>query len=145
MPINGDNIPPLCSLPSLSRNIFGQIFGHQKAEIEAKNTKMTRGQQTHPIRVNARYEINWANSFFKKFWKPCLQMNGLTDRHQGESSIPVFYLWWSRAIVTHCATRKLTLWKHLTKKLISQNTLNFFPWARYMMFPWEFSRKYALL
>ena len=31
---------------------------------------MYRGQETHPIKVNARYEMNWANSFFKKFRKP---------------------------------------------------------------------------
>ena len=38
--------------------IFGQIFGHQTAENEASNTKIDRGQETHPIRVNARYEMN---------------------------------------------------------------------------------------
>ena len=50
--------------------IFSQIFGHQRVENEARNTKMYRGQETHPIRINARYEMNWANSFFKKFRKP---------------------------------------------------------------------------
>ena len=39
-------------------------------ENKARNTKMYRGQETHPIRVNARYEMNWANSFLKKFRKP---------------------------------------------------------------------------
>ena len=46
--------------------IFSQIFGHQTAENEARNTKMYRGQETHPISVNAKYEMNWANSFFSK-------------------------------------------------------------------------------
>ena len=63
-----------------SRNpIFSQIFGHQRAENEARNTKMYRGQETHPIRINARYEMNWANSFFNKFRKPCLQTDGQTS------------------------------------------------------------------
>ena len=44
---------------------------------------MYRGQETHPIRVNARYEMNSANSFFfKKFQKPCLQTDGQTDGGQ---------------------------------------------------------------
>ena len=46
--------------------IFCQIFGHQRAKTEARNTKIYRGQETHPIRINARYEMNWANSFFSK-------------------------------------------------------------------------------
>ena len=50
--------------------IFGQIFGHQRAENEARNTKMYGGQETHPIRVNARNDMNRTNSFFQKFWKP---------------------------------------------------------------------------
>ena len=37
--------------------------------------------------------------FFKKFWKPCLQMdrwtNRWTDRRQCESSIVPSHLWWS--------------------------------------------------
>ena len=41
--------------------------------------KMYRGQETYPIRVNTRYEMNWANSFFKKYQKPCLQTDGQTD------------------------------------------------------------------
>ena len=44
--------------------IFGLIFDRQRAENEARNTKMYRGHETHPIRINARYEMNWANSFF---------------------------------------------------------------------------------
>ena len=44
-------------------------------ENEARNTKMYRGQETHPIRINARYEMNWANSFFKNFRKPHFRPN----------------------------------------------------------------------
>ena len=58
--------------------IFGQIFGHQRAENEVRNAEMYRGQKTHPIRMNARYEINWANIFFKKFRKPHLGRNKST-------------------------------------------------------------------
>ena len=36
---------------------------------------MYRGQETHPIRINARYEMNWANSYFKKFRKPDFRPN----------------------------------------------------------------------
>ena len=86
-----------------SRNpIFGQIFGHHRAENEARNTKIYRGQETPPIRVKAWYEMNWANSFFKKFQKPCLQTDGRTDRHHGESSIPPFPLRWSGGIIIWC-------------------------------------------
>ena len=46
--------------------IFGQIFGHQRAKNEDRNTIMHRGQETHPIRVYDKYEMNWSNSFFKK-------------------------------------------------------------------------------
>ena len=34
-------------------------------ENEAKNTKMYRDQETHTIRINVRYEMNWANVFSK--------------------------------------------------------------------------------
>ena len=50
--------------------IFGQIFGYQRTKNEARNTKMYRGQETHPIRINARYEMNWANCFFKSSGNP---------------------------------------------------------------------------
>ena len=64
---------------------------------------MYRGQETHPIRVNARYAMNWAYTFFKKFRKPCLQTDWRTDtrtdRHRGESSIPPFHLRWSGGII----------------------------------------------
>ena len=83
--------------------IFGQIFGHQRAKNEVRDTKMNNGQETHPMKVNARYEMNWANSFFKHFRKACLQMDGRTDRrtdrHRGESTIPPFHLQWSGGII----------------------------------------------
>ena len=66
-------IEPIVFSKSSGNPIFGQIFGHQRAKNEPRNTEMYRGQETHPIRVNARYEMNWANSFSKKFPKPCLQ------------------------------------------------------------------------
>ena len=48
--------------------VFGQIFGHQNAvegaENEARNPKINRGQDTHPLKVNARYVINGTNSIF---------------------------------------------------------------------------------
>ena len=55
--------------------IFGQRFGPQGAENEAKNTKMYSGQETHPMSVNARYEMTWDNSYFKKFRKPHFRPN----------------------------------------------------------------------
>ena len=55
--------------------IFTQIFGHQRAENEAMNTKIYRGKKTHPIRVNAGDEMNGANSFFKKLRKPHFRPN----------------------------------------------------------------------
>ena len=95
-------IEPIVFSKSSGNPIFGQIFGHQRAKNEARDTKMNRGQETHPIRVNARYEMNWVNSFFKKFRKPCLQTDGRTDgrtdRHRGESNIPPFHLRWSGGI-----------------------------------------------
>ena len=63
-------IEPIVFSKSSGNPIFGQIFGHQRVENEARNTKMYRGQETHPTRINARYEMNWANSFFKNFRKP---------------------------------------------------------------------------
>ena len=102
-------IEPIVFSKSARNPIFGQIFDHQRAKNEARNTKMNGGQETHPIRVNARYEMNWAHSFFKKFRKPsCLQTDGRTgigaipyntlviDR--GESSIPPFHLRWGGGI-----------------------------------------------
>ena len=80
-----------------SRNpIFGQIFGHQRAKIDDRITKINRGQETRPIRLNARYEINRAVSLFKKFWKPCLQTNGQTYRQKsGWIQYTLFHFWWS--------------------------------------------------
>ena len=63
-------IEPIVFSKSAGNPIFGQIFGHQRVENESRNTKMYRGQETNPISLNARYEMNWANSFFKKFRKP---------------------------------------------------------------------------
>ena len=59
-------IEPIVFSKSSGTPIFGQIFGHQRAENEAGNTKMYRGQETNPIRINARYEMNWASIFFSK-------------------------------------------------------------------------------
>ena len=69
------SIEPIVFSKCSGNPIFGQIFGHQRAENEARNTKMYRGQETHPISVNARYEMNWANNFFKKFRKPHFRPN----------------------------------------------------------------------
>ena len=56
----------------IGTHFFGQLFWHHKAQIDVRNTKMNRRQETHtsrdqshethPIRVNARYQINRANS-----------------------------------------------------------------------------------
>ena len=46
---------------------------------------MYRGQETHPTRVNARYEMNWARR---------------TNRHLGEPSIAHFHLRWSRGTIS---------------------------------------------
>ena len=50
--------------------IFSQVFGHQRVENEARNTTKYRDQETHPIMINARYEMNWANSFSKSSGNP---------------------------------------------------------------------------
>ena len=71
-------IGPIVFSKSSGNPIFGQILGHQRAKNEARNPKMNRGQETLPIRVYARYDMKWANSFFKGFWKP-LQTDGRTD------------------------------------------------------------------
>ena len=42
---------------------------------ESRNTKIYRGQETHPIRVDALHEMNWDNIFFKKFGKPHFRPN----------------------------------------------------------------------
>ena len=68
-------IEPIVFSKSSGNPIFGQIFGHQRAENEVMNKKMYRGQETHPMRINATYEMNWANSFFKKFQKPHFRPN----------------------------------------------------------------------
>ena len=58
-------IEPIVFPKSAKKRIFGQIFGRRTGENEARNTKMYRGQESHPIRVNARYEMNWADIVFK--------------------------------------------------------------------------------
>ena len=99
-------IGPIVFSKSSGNPIFGHIFAHQRARNEARNTKMNRGQETHPIRVNATYEINWANSFFSKssgilvYRRMDGRTNGRTDIG-GESSIPLFHLWWSGGIMMH--------------------------------------------
>ena len=40
------------------------MFGHQIADFHDRITKMNKGQETHPIKVNSRYEINGADSGF---------------------------------------------------------------------------------
>ena len=54
---------------SFRNPIFGQIFGHQRAENGARNTKIYRSQETHAIRVNASIKWNEPIVFFKKFQK----------------------------------------------------------------------------
>ena len=41
-----------------ANTIFGQMFGHQRAEIDAWNRKMNRGQDNNPVGVFAKYEMN---------------------------------------------------------------------------------------
>ena len=73
---------------------FGQIFGHRRAKTNSRNTKMNRCHETHPIRVNARYGINWVKSYSKRFRNFVCRWTGgrATDRQQGESSIPPFHI-----------------------------------------------------
>ena len=96
---------PIVFSKSSGNPIFGQIFGHKRAENETRKTKMYRGQETHPIRVNARYEMNWANSFFFQKVPETLSTDGRTDRrtdrHRGESSKPPVHLRWSGGITTY--------------------------------------------
>ena len=68
-------IEPIVFSKRSGNPIFHHIFGQQRAGNEAKDTKMYRGQETHPIRVNARYVMNETNSFFKKFRKPYFRPN----------------------------------------------------------------------
>ena len=67
---------PVLFSKSFGNFTFNQIFGHQRAEIEARNTKMNRGEETLPMRMNATCEMKWVNIFFKMFWKFCLQTAG---------------------------------------------------------------------
>ena len=94
VPINGDNIPPLWSVPTPSRNTqqivlflshcgsytgenlsIRSIFGHQRAKNEGTNTKIDRGPETYPISINPRDEMNRANSFREKLRKPRFSVN----------------------------------------------------------------------
>ena len=59
-------IEPIIFSKNSGNPILDQIFGHQGTENEARNKKLYRGQETHPIRMNAKYEMNWANNFFLK-------------------------------------------------------------------------------
>ena len=45
---------------------FDQIFRHQRAENEVKDTNLKKGQETHPLMVNARYVMNGTVSFLLK-------------------------------------------------------------------------------
>ena len=94
VPINGDNIPPLWSVPTPSRNTqqivlflshcgsytgenlsIRSIFGHQRAKNEGTNTKIDRGPEPYPISINPRDEMNRANSFREKLRKPRFSVN----------------------------------------------------------------------
>ena len=77
VPINGDNIPPLWSVPTPSRNtqqivlfFFRSIFGHQRAKNEGTNTKIDRGPEIYPISINPRDEMNRADSFRENCGNP---------------------------------------------------------------------------
>ena len=50
---------------------------------------MYRGQETRPIRVNARYEMNWANSFILKV-PETLSTEGRTDGRTDIGVNPVY-------------------------------------------------------
>ena len=60
------------------------MLGHQIAQIYGRKTKMNMVQETHPIRVNARYEINWTNIFFQNVRETSLQTDGQTVRTDGQ-------------------------------------------------------------
>ena len=73
-------IEPTVFAKSCGNPDFRSIFGHQRAKNAGTNTKTDRGPETYPISINPRDEMNWANSFREKLWKPCLQTDGRTDR-----------------------------------------------------------------
>ena len=54
----------ICFSKSSENLIFVHVFGHQKAEIDTRNMKINRGQETHPMTGNARYEMYWSIFFF---------------------------------------------------------------------------------
>ena len=72
-------IEPTVFAKSCGNPDFRSIFGHQRAKNAGTNTKIDRGPETYPISINPRDEMNWANSFREKLWKPCLQTDGRTD------------------------------------------------------------------
>ena len=86
-----------CVVKSSVNPVLSQIFGHQRAENEARITKMYRVQEIHPIKVNARYEMNWANSFFKKFRKPHSRPNIWPPKYLATQNYQVYL--WKRKIV----------------------------------------------
>ena len=69
--INGNNIPPLWSSSTFSRNIqeIDQIFGLHRAEIDGRNTKMNRDPETQPN--YGKYQI--LNALDKQYSKKGLQ------------------------------------------------------------------------
>ena len=87
--INGDiprsdHFPPH---PKISNNDFYfDIFFRKvletpfSAENGAGNTKMNRGQETHPIRVNAWYVMNGINSFLQKVPETLFSIKYLATR-----------------------------------------------------------------
>ena len=64
---------------------------------------MNRGQETHPIRVNARYEMNWGKSFFNKAYLRDLKVaTGLVILLKLDSNhwffLPVWpWPWWKNS------------------------------------------------
>ena len=103
-------IEPTVFAKSCGNPDFRSIFGHQRAKNAGTNTKIDRGPETYPISINPRDEMNWTNSFSRKVAETLStdgQMDGRTDRHQGESSIPPFHLRWSGGIITPAIKRSL--------------------------------------
>ena len=83
----GKNIPAVWTefrqsfLVFFPKNYYFQqaIFGHHRNEVGGSNRKMYVGQKTLPQRVNARYEMKWANSSFKNSGNPIFGQ--ITDQH----------------------------------------------------------------
>ena len=63
-------------------------FGPQRTEVDARNTKANRGQETHPIKVTSRYEMKWANIFFfQKVLETPFRPNGNGSHYSGISCV----------------------------------------------------------